>query len=50
MIYKVEELEVIGNWVVEYDILILVDDIYGWLVYNGNIFIFILSFLEFIWN
>ncbi|MFV1168802.1 aminotransferase class I/II-fold pyridoxal phosphate-dependent enzyme, partial [Klebsiella pneumoniae] len=38
MIYKAEELEAIGNWAVEHDILILADDIYGRLVYNGNIF------------
>ncbi len=38
MIYSKEELEAIGNWAVENDILILADDIYGRLVYNGNQF------------
>ena len=32
MIYSKEELEAIGNWAVEHDILILADDIYGRLV------------------
>lgn len=35
MIYEAGELEAIGNWAVEHDILILADDIYGRLVYNG---------------
>ena len=35
MIYGKEELEAIGNWAVKHDILILSDDIYGRLVYNG---------------
>ncbi|MEX2784121.1 pyridoxal phosphate-dependent aminotransferase [Streptococcus sp. H49] len=38
MIYSPDELEAIGNWAVEHDILILADDIYGRLVYNGNQF------------
>lgn len=38
MIYSKEELEAIGNWAVEHDILIISDDIYGRLVYNGNTF------------
>ena len=38
MIYSRDELEVIGNWAVEHNILILADDIYGRLVYNGNEF------------
>ena len=38
MIYTAEELLAIGNWAVEHDILILADDIYGRLVYNGNKF------------
>ena len=33
-----EELLAIGNWAVENDILILADDIYGRLVYNGHEF------------
>lgn len=36
MIYTREELQAIGDWAVAHDILILADDIYGRLVYNGN--------------
>ena len=36
----------IGNWAVEHDILILADDIYGRLVYNGNEFVPISSLSE----
>ena len=36
MIYSKEELQAIGDWAVEHDILILADDIYGRLVYNGS--------------
>ncbi|HFR3653624.1 TPA: pyridoxal phosphate-dependent aminotransferase [Streptococcus suis] len=46
MIYSREELEAIGNWAVEHDILILADDIYGRLVYNGNSFTPISSISE----
>ena len=46
MIYSREELLAIGNWAVEHDILILADDIYGRLVYNGNEFIPISSLSE----
>ncbi|KXT78538.1 Aspartate aminotransferase [Streptococcus sp. DD13] len=35
MVYEPEELEAIGNWAVAHDILILADDIYSRLVYNG---------------
>ncbi|KHD44041.1 aspartate aminotransferase [Streptococcus uberis] len=38
MIYGKEELEALGNWAVSNDILILADDIYSRLVYNGNHF------------
>lgn len=38
MIYTAEELTEIGNWAVANDVLILADDIYGRLVYNGNAF------------
>ena len=38
MIYSREELEAIGAWALEHDILILADDIYGRLVYNGHEF------------
>lgn len=38
MIYGEDELEAIGNWAVANGILILADDIYGRLVYNGNHF------------
>lgn len=46
MIYTAEELLAIGNWAVEHDILILADDIYGRLVYNGNRFTPISSLSE----
>ena len=46
MIYSKEELLAIGNWAVEHDILILADDIYGRLVYNGNEFVPISSLSE----
>ena len=46
MIYTREELLAIGNWAVEHDILILADDIYGRLVYNGNEFVPISSLSE----
>ncbi len=39
MIYDKTELEAIGNWAVAHDILILADDIYARLVYNGNQFV-----------
>lgn len=38
MIYTKEELTAIGNWAVLNDVLIIADDIYGQLVYNGNTF------------
>lgn len=38
MIYSKDELQAIGDWAVEHNILILADDIYGRLVYNGNEF------------
>ncbi|MFV0557024.1 MAG: aminotransferase class I/II-fold pyridoxal phosphate-dependent enzyme, partial [Enterococcus sp.] len=38
MIYTKAELTAIGNWAVENNILIVADDIYGRLVYNGNQF------------
>lgn len=46
MIYQRDELEAIGNWAVEHDILIMADDIYGRLVYNGNSFTPISSISE----
>ena len=46
MIYSREELLAIGNWAVEHDILILADDIYGRLVYNGHEFVPISSLSE----
>ncbi|OFI49741.1 aspartate aminotransferase [Floricoccus tropicus] len=36
MIYSEEELRELGNWAVEHNILILSDDIYHRLVYNGS--------------
>ena len=38
MIYDKNELQAIGEWAVKRDILIVADDIYGRLVYNGNEF------------
>lgn len=38
MIYKADELREVGEWAVAHDILILADDIYGRLVYNGHEF------------
>lgn len=38
MIYNADELLAIGNWAVDNDIIILADDIYGRLVYNGHEF------------
>ena len=38
MIYTKEELQAIGEWAVAHEIIILADDIYGRLVYNGNEF------------
>ncbi|MGT2756503.1 pyridoxal phosphate-dependent aminotransferase [Streptococcus ovuberis] len=46
MIYTEEELRAIGDWAVKDDILILADDIYGRLVYNGNQFVPISSLSE----
>lgn len=46
MIYSRDELQAIGEWAVEHDILILADDIYGRLVYNGNEFTAISSLSE----
>lgn len=38
MIYSKEELQAIGDWAVSNNVLIVSDDIYGKLVYNGNQF------------
>lgn len=46
MIYSREELQAIGDWAVAHDILILADDIYGRLVYNGYEFTPIASLSE----
>lgn len=46
MIYSKEELLAIGNWAVEKGVLILADDIYGRLVYNGHSFTPISSLSE----
>ncbi|MDN7144998.1 pyridoxal phosphate-dependent aminotransferase [Liquorilactobacillus mali] len=39
LIYTKDELEAIGNWAVEHDIVIITDDMYGKLVYNGEHFV-----------
>ena len=46
MIYTAEELKALGDWAVANDILILADDIYGRLVYNGAQFTPISSLSE----
>lgn len=46
MIYSPEELLAIGNWAVAHNILIVSDDIYGRLVYNGNEFTAIATISE----
>lgn len=46
MVYTREELQDIGDWAVAHDILILADDIYGRLVYNGMTFTPISSLSE----
>ncbi|EOT30230.1 pyridoxal phosphate-dependent aminotransferase [Enterococcus saccharolyticus] len=38
MIYTKDELQAIGEWAVAHDLLIIADDIYGRLVYDGNEF------------
>ncbi|GHP12789.1 aminotransferase [Lentilactobacillus fungorum] len=38
IIYSQAELMAIGNWAVAHDIIIIADDIYGKLIYNGNRF------------
>lgn len=38
IIYTEEELRQIGEWAVAHNILIIADDIYGRLVYNGHLF------------
>ncbi|WP_159564088.1 pyridoxal phosphate-dependent aminotransferase [Streptococcus halichoeri] len=50
MIYSAKELQAIGDWAVAHDILILADDIYGRLVYNGNRFTPISSLSQSICN
>lgn len=42
-IYTKEELEAIGNWAVKHEILIVADEIYSKLCYNGNVAISIAS-------
>lgn len=39
LIYSKEELLAIGNWAVEHNIILIADDMYGKLVYNGNQFV-----------
>lgn len=50
MIYTKEELLAIGEWAVAHDILIVADDIYGALVYNGAEFTPIATLSEAICN
>ncbi|SJZ71730.1 Aspartate/methionine/tyrosine aminotransferase [Pilibacter termitis] len=46
MIYSYDELKAIGEWAVRNNVLIVADDIYGRLVYNGNKFTPIASISE----
>lgn len=50
MIYSREELQAIGDWAVAHQVIILADDIYGRLVYNGNEFTAISTLSEAIKN
>ena len=50
MIYTPEELKAIGEWAVEHDVLIIADEIYYRLTYNGNNAISIASLSEEIKN
>ena len=50
MIYTPEELKAIGEWAVEHDVLIIADEIYYRLTYNGNEAISIASLSEEIKN
>lgn len=38
LVYEANELEAIGNWAVKHDILIIADDIYSNLIFNGHKF------------
>ncbi|KRM90898.1 pyridoxal phosphate-dependent aminotransferase [Liquorilactobacillus cacaonum] len=46
LIYTRSELEEIGNWAVEHDIIIITDDMYGKLVYNGERFVSLIELSE----
>ncbi|MFD0897229.1 pyridoxal phosphate-dependent aminotransferase [Loigolactobacillus binensis] len=46
LIYTKEELTAIGNWAVAHDILLVSDEIYSNLVYNGNQFVSAVSLGE----
>ncbi|MGY3766896.1 pyridoxal phosphate-dependent aminotransferase [Vagococcus vulneris] len=46
MIYSAKELKLIGDWAVQHGVLIIADDIYGKLVYNGHRFTPIVSLSE----
>jgi len=50
MVYSEEELEAIGNWAIDNGILIIADDIYGRLVYNGTNFTPIVSISQAIYE
>ncbi|WP_178197020.1 pyridoxal phosphate-dependent aminotransferase [Ligilactobacillus sp. Marseille-Q7487] len=43
LIYSEDELIAIGNWAVKNDIILIADDMYGKLVYNGNRFVSLLD-------
>ncbi len=46
LIYTAEELTAIGNWAVSHDVLVISDEIYSNLVYNGNQFVSVVSLSE----
>ena len=43
LVYSRQELEAIGNWAVANDIILIADDMYSKLVYNGNQFVSLLN-------
>lgn len=42
-VYTREQLQAIGDWAVEHDVIVIADDIYGKLVYNGTKFVSLLD-------
>lgn len=46
LVYSKAELMAIGEWAVEHDVILLADDMYGKLVYNGNKFTSLIQLSE----